>query len=168
MVFITPIYLIILLLIAFYDFKYLAVPVGLFILTFLLAMARMLILNYYNNIWHYSLINLTALALILTFSILILFVLKGKLMNPFNSFIGVGDLLFFPVLCLSFSPINFIAFMIGSFGLILLIKPILFKSKNAIPLAGGLSIIYSILLVMDIFLTIDLYDDSGMIKLFFQ
>ena len=64
---------------------------------------------------------------------------EKRTINYINKYLGLGDILFFIVLVLWFTPVNFILFFVGSL-IITLIGTIIFKPKSItsykIPLAG--------------------------------
>ena len=95
---------------------------------------------------------------------LIISLKEKKIKNIINSYLGLGDVLFFLVLTTLFSPINFIVFFIGSIFLITLIYggAMLFsKQKNTlIPLAGAMSLVLIVVLLVQQFTTsFNLYQD---------
>lgn len=68
---------------------------------------------------------------------------EKKLTNIIDSYLGLGDVLFFLVLATVFSPINFILFFLGSiflttliYGIVVLVKK---QKQTLIPLAGAMS-----------------------------
>ncbi len=94
-----------------------------------------------------------------------------KIVNILHQHIGLGDLLFFVVLCLAFSPGNFIIFYIFSLiatlvGCILYIKVFSKKMMDEIPLAGGMaSILVIVLLVNKMVIHMNLYDDTNLLNI---
>lgn len=128
--------LILLLCFVFYqDLKYRAVYWFLFPL--------LLVMSYFylkNEINQQSWLLNTAFVLIQLLGIWGYFSLKAKKpINFVNSHLGLGDILFFGVLILWFTPINFILFFTGSL-VITLISLLLFKRNSLtvykVPLAG--------------------------------
>jgi hypothetical protein len=94
----------------------------------------------------------------------------GHLTNIINKFIGIGDIYFFLFLSMAFSPFNFILFFIVSLLLILIVYAVAMKSKikqYKIPLLGGMSIVYVILLVIEQISSFDRFDDTWTVHLFF-
>ncbi len=78
---------------------------------------------------------------------------EKKLTNILKSYLGLGDVLFFLVLTVVFSPFNFIFFYIGSifitaiiYGVIMLFNQ---QQKMLIPLAGAMSLLLIITIVME-------------------
>jgi hypothetical protein len=79
---------------------------------------------------------------------------SGKLIN---NVIGLGDIIFFLFLCMAFSPMNYIAFMIISLILTLLVHITVRNRFQRIPLIGYLSIWYTILAVTGFNTRSDMY-----------
>jgi hypothetical protein len=89
---------------------------------------------------------------------------EKKLKNIVDSYLGLGDILFFLVLTIVFSPLNFIVFYLGSIMLITVIYGciILFskQTKTLIPLAGAMSVLLIMVLIADVMLsTFNVYQD---------
>jgi len=101
----------------------------------------------------------------------IYYCVKAKaLYNFIDKKIGLGDLLFFMILCLGFSPINFVVFFL--IGLLLtlifhLINTAIRPQANVqIPLAGCLSILLIIISWMQYpFMILNMLDDKYLIKI---
>ncbi|OFY93720.1 MAG: hypothetical protein A3K10_17265 [Bacteroidetes bacterium RIFCSPLOWO2_12_FULL_31_6] len=78
---------------------------------------------------------------------------ERKVINILKTHLGLGDVLFFLVLTLAFSPINFVVFYLGSILLTTIIygSIILFnkKKKTLIPLAGAMSLLLIITLLIE-------------------
>ncbi len=77
-----------------------------------------------------------------------------KFKNIIDSYLGLGDILFFVVLTTIFSPINFVVFFLGSmllcttiYGSIQLANK---QKQRLIPLAGAMSVILIITLVVQL------------------
>lgn len=88
---------------------------------------------------------------------------RGKLVFILDKAIGTADLLVFGLLCISLSPINLVLFMLVSFlaaALYQIITLPFFKNAKYIPLAGIVSILLSMVLVLQHgFEVIDLTND---------
>ena len=99
----------------------------------------------------YTGINLSMVILNLLGVTLIISIKEKKIKNIINSYLGLGDILFFLVLTILFSPFNFIIFFMGSVlftsliygGIILFNK----NKQTLIPLAGAMSLMLIIALV---------------------
>ena len=100
---------------------------------------------------------------------LIISVKEKRIKNIINSYLGLGDVLFFIVLTTLFSPINFVVFFIGSIFLITLIYGgvMLFRKQQntLIPLAGAMSLVLiAVLLVQQFTTSFHLYQDLFIIN----
>lgn len=97
-------------------------------------------------------INLSIIILNLLGVTLFISLKEKKLKNIIDSYLGLGDVLFFLVLTTIFSPFNFILFFIGSILItsIVYVGVILFKQQKQtlIPLAGAMSLLLVIALVV--------------------
>jgi len=97
----------------------------------------------------FILIQLAVLSLYFSFK-------EQKVVNVTRDYLGLGDILFWIVLCLSFSPLNFVFFFIASM-LIVMIVVLIWKltrlkpSMTTIPLAGIQSAVLLILVLMNQF-----------------
>lgn len=102
------------------------------------------------------LINLLGVTLLISFK-------EKRLTNIIDNYLGLGDILFFIILCTLFSPINFILFFLGSILLITLIYGLisLIKQKQVlIPLAGAMSaLLITALLIQEYFYEFNFYND---------
>jgi hypothetical protein len=76
-----------------------------------------------------------------------------KLVSIVNTYLGIGDILFFIVLCVAFSPLNYIVFYLAS--TILTLIGFLFyniiskKATSEIPLAGAMAAVLLILMIVN-------------------
>ncbi len=161
---ITTIVLIgLLLAIVVYDFKHMAIPLYVLLLAVITALIRLLLLNSVKPALSFLGINLLGCASIVLFSFIALFLLRKKVFNPLISHIGAGDLLFFPVLCASFSPLNFILFFVMALALVLVIKPVFFRLQGAFPLAGSMAVLFAAVLVVTEIMAFNLFNDNAVI-----
>lgn len=88
-----------------------------------------------------------------------------RFINIFNYFLGIGDLLFFLVLALCFSPANLILFMLFS-ELVIIIFYFPLRKTALIPLAGLMAIILFVLFISDIITQqFRFYSDSSLIDI---
>jgi len=162
------IYLVILLIalavMAVQDFKQRAISwiplVGVFVFGILYGMHTLNRTAILNNLFFNTLfLILQLLAISFYFSIK-----EKRLVNIFNTYLGIGDVLFFIAIAGLFSTLNFIVYyttgiilMLVWYGLIRIIK----RTNQTIPLAGGLSLILFILLLTGFFSPdINILDDS--------
>lgn len=96
---------------------------------------------------------------------------KRKFTNIINQYIGIGDLLFFVVLCAAFSPVNFIFFyctcLLISLVWVLFYHFAVRKEIKEIPLAGIFSILLIFILAINNFSpAINFYDDKFILSIF--
>jgi hypothetical protein len=92
-----------------------------------------------------------------------------KFHNIIDSYLGLGDVLFFIVLCVVFSPLNFIAFYMSSMVITLLTIIVynFFSSRQtkAIPLAGSMAAALILLIICTWALPdVDFYNDSYLLN----
>jgi hypothetical protein len=161
----TILLLITLILVIYYDFRYMAVPIVLLLCTGVLSFIRLFRINPVNTGLHFAAINVTGCLGVILFSFLVLFIIRLRVFNPLNVLIGTGDLLFFPAVCFSFSPVNFIVFFILSLAILLLVKSFFLRSRAGFPLAGGISALMFVVLLSGILIPVNLYNDGLMIKM---
>jgi len=117
----------------------------------------------------YSLINLLLVSINLLGVTILISMKEKKMTNILNTHLGLGDVLFFVVLTVVFSPINFVLFYLLSIattaiiygGIMWLNAP---KEKMLIPLAGAMSIPLISLLFIEQFTTyFQLYEELFLI-----
>lgn len=104
----------------------------------------------HNTFFNLAFIVLQLLALSIYISLK-----NKKLVNIVDSYIGLGDILFFAVITTAFSPVNFIIFYIAgllftliSYGIYVSLKK---SGSKEIPLAGTMSLALIIVLLADCF-----------------
>jgi hypothetical protein len=113
----------------------------------------------------FFLINLSFIILQLIGVMAYYLVKNRKFTNIINRQLGIGDVLFFLVLCFAFSPVNFIVFfflslVITLLGYLLFLGFMKSKTRN-IPLAGVFALIFSIIKISSFFSNnYNLYSDS--------
>jgi hypothetical protein len=95
-------------------------------------------------LFKYFLVNLGFVVLQLVVLSVIISIKNKRVVNIINTYLGLGDILFFVVLCGAFSPLNFITFYVGSIILtlisIIVYNKITSTKVREIPLAGSLSL----------------------------
>jgi|SRR3989344_8714186 len=114
--------------------------------------------------------NLSFIMLQLVLLTVYMSVKNKKIVNIVNTYIGIGDILFFVVIAAAFSPFNFIVFYLTStiltlFGFMLyaLIK----KSTKEIPLAGSMASVMIVLMAINFcFPNLNFYNDEFFISCF--
>ena len=163
--FITLLLVVILSGIVFYDLRYMKIPVYLLVPLIVVAGIRLLMDNPGRLAFSMFAINMLAIVMVLLLSCILLFILKGRLFNPVNVLIGSGDLLFLPVLCLSFSPVNFMAFFIGSSLLIVIIRLFYRFSGKFIPLAGLQAAFLVMALIFSELASVSSFNDQPILNL---
>ena len=151
--------------IVFHDLKYLSIPLYILLPVIVIAGLRSFLLNDSGRLVEMAAVNMLGTILVLLVSCIILFVLKGRVFNPLNSLIGSGDLLFLPVLCISFSPMNYWVFFVVSLLLIVIFRLIYKAPGRYIPLAGIQSVILVIALILTEVASISLFDDQPILNL---
>lgn len=99
------------------------------------------------------------------------FSLKNKrLINIVDRYLGLGDILFFIVLCAVFSPVNFILFYLFSLTITLMsivIYTVISRHQTpAIPLAGAMAALLILLLLTNlVFPQFNLYNDHSLLTI---
>lgn len=147
------------------DLKHYAIPVYLLIPMLAIAFIRSLIANSAEIALKMALMNLLLIIPVILLSVLIIYALRRNIFNPVNSLIGAGDLVFIPAVCLSFSPINFIVFFVSSLLIIILFRLFVPGKGRFIPLAGLLSMMLGIVLVLSEITSFDLFSDRPLLTL---
>jgi hypothetical protein len=156
----------ILILIAWYDFKYRALPLWLLITALLFGILFSLTGNSLSEVIQYSAVNFLLIAFQLGLTTLYFTAKNKKFTNIFNTYLGAGDVIFFLVIIFCFSPVNFILFIIAS-GLITILFYASRTTKILIPLAGSQSIFLCLILFSGIiFKIIQPFSDSFLFDLF--
>ncbi len=91
-----------------------------------------------------------------------------RIVNIIDTYIGLGDVLFFAVMAAAFSPINFIVFYLVSTVLTLisfLVYTFVKKQPGEIPLAGAMSIGMLLLMLLNAFMpSLNFYNDDFFIS----
>ena len=155
MVFIVNILLFIVLgIIVFQDMKFRAISWILIPALFIILIAKEFAFAHANDLIFNTLFNFSFV--IIQFVLLTIYMsLKNRrLTNIINSYLGIGDLLFFLAITVAFSPLNFLLFFVISMTITLLFF-IAYKiiKKNAspeLPLAGGMAAVMLVLNVIAI------------------
>ena len=139
------------------DIKYRHIHISLPILVFAIAT--------YMNRYQIEILDILKVVLFLGVNFLCITlyysVKKSKLQNPFNSQIGIGDLLFLVGVVPLFSFRNYVLFFITGmiFTLLLFVVFSHRYTNEYIPLAGYLSLYCIILLLLNFFLPINIFYD---------
>ena len=151
--------------VVFSDFTRLSIPLVVLLGLIIVSAFRAYISLTADELISFSLINMTGTTILVLFSFLVLMALKRNFTNPLNRLIGAGDLVFFPVICFSMSPINFLFFLVLSFLLAIIISAFLSKKLNGSPLAGIQSALLIAFLMMGWLTAFDTYSDKFLINL---
>ena len=155
--------------ICYQDFRYRAVYWICFpLLGMLFLFLKYLQAGAADSLWH-SIFGLSFFAVQLLLLWAYFSLMHKKLINLTDSYLGWGDVLFLAIVPFYLSPVNYIAFYMGSLVLVLLYvlvaKLIVSKvnqvANTQIPLAGLQAMILGAVLLLSIFLPqLKLYDDA--------
>jgi Flp pilus assembly protein protease CpaA len=151
--------------IAFHDLRTMKIPLPLLVFVLLTGFIRVFMINKQQTILPFGFMNLLVTVLIFLLAVLVLFIRKGKIFNPINHLIGSGDLLFLPLVCFSFSPLYYLAFITGSSLLVLILNPILRRENTALPLAGAQAMLLTLCIVIAEIFGFNLFNDQALINL---
>lgn len=117
-----------------------------------------------KDLWIYFGVNLSFIVLQVGVLFLYFSLKNRKLTNIVNQYIGIGDLLFFVVICAAFSPVNFILFYCACLVISLLFvavwKAAIRREMREIPLAGIFSVVMIVIVVCNYVFQIDFYNDE--------
>lgn len=155
--------LLILVFIIYQDFRFQAVSWIFFVIGFAITLTVSVKENFLPDIFINTMFN--ALFILFQISIIYLFtwIKFKKKKNIFKSVFGLGDLLFLLMIIPLFSPLNFVIFFIASIIFTLFVYTILrsikIYKKQRVPLAGLQSLFLFIVLISQIFIKFNLYND---------
>lgn len=146
------------------DFKNKEISWFLIPLLLIIGITNALISIDYIDFLTYAGINLTIVVLNLLGVTLFISLKEKKIKNIIDTYLGLGDILFFFVITVLFSPFNFILFFIGSIlltSLVYIIVMLFDKNKQPlIPLAGAMSLVLIVALVFQhIYPSLNFYQD---------
>jgi hypothetical protein len=158
----------ILALIAYYDFKYRALPLYTLAIALIFGVSVSIYKNGFSDSIYLAGVNFLLIGSQLAMITLYFSIKNKKVTNIFNRYLGLGDILFFIVLMFCFSPVNFILFIVLS-GILVLAFYIRSQKKELIPLAGCHAVLMIITLIFSIGCkTIQPYNDFFLIDLFYH
>ena len=144
-------------LMVFQDIKYRHIHIGLPILVFAAS-----VYVYRNSISIWEVLNTAFFILINFVAITMYFSIKNsKFQNPFKRYIGIGDLLFLIAVIPLFSFRNYVLFFISGMIVSLLLY-VVFQNRSSqktIPLAGYLSLYIILLMITNLFVSINIFYD---------
>lgn len=142
-----------LIVVVYQDFKNKEINWWLIPLLFIVFGVKGLLQLNMADILTYFSINLIIVTINLIGITAIISLKEKRIVNIFDTYLGWGDVLFFLVLTVVFSPINFVLFFLGSillisiiYGVIILINK---QTNTLIPLAGGMSVFLILTLVTE-------------------
>lgn len=137
-------FVVLLLLVIVQDFKYRAISWLLIPALLLITVVRGVEMTSIETLLAFSLINIAFIAIQLLLLSLYISVKNRRLINIVDSHIGLGDVLFFLVLCTAFSTLNFVLFYVSAllFSLLgfVIYQSFSKKEESSVPLAGLFSI----------------------------
>jgi hypothetical protein len=90
---------------------------------------------------------------------------EKKLATIIDKYVGLGDIIFYLLLCMFFPPLTFIAFHTGSLLCCLLFYPLYSKFNKSVPLAGLQSLLMIILLCYSAAFSVNLNQDIWLLNL---
>ena len=154
-------------LIAFQDFRHRAVSWFLIPILFIGFVFIALQTSVWEYYWKELVFNICFILVQLVLLTMYMSVKNKKFVNIVNSFLGIGDILFFVVLAAAFSPFNFVVFYLTStiltligYGLFVFIK----KVKTEIPLAGAMASMLLVLMILNFCIpNLNLHNDNFII-----
>ena len=128
------------------------------------ALLTCFIISFYPLQWSFIGTNLFFIAVQIIFLSLYFSLKHGEWINITQSYLGIGDIVFFIPLCFLFSPVHLILFFIGSLLLSLLgssLYPIFSGKKLAtIPLAGCMALVLITVQALALWMHFDLRQDA--------
>lgn len=118
-----------------------------------------------SELFRNSLLNISFIVLQLLVLTAYISIKNKKIINVINSYLGLGDVLFFVVVSVAFSWVNFILFYVMSLLFTLsgfIVYNMLVKKVNKeIPLAGAMAMVIIILIVVNQWMPqFDFYNDN--------
>jgi len=116
---------------------------------------RAFVLHQTAGLWSNSVFNLLFIFLQLTGISIYMSIKNKKLTNIINTYLGIGDILFFVVIAFAFSPILFIAFYVSALTLtaigFMTYRLINKRGNPQIPLAGAMAGMLGLLILVSMF-----------------
>lgn len=155
--------MIILMLMAYQDFKSRSITVLLFVALAGLLLATALRHHSWMDIIEAISINLIFIFLHIIAVLLYLFLKHKTFVNPFRDYLGIGDLLFWVAVSPAFSPFNYILTFLISVLFALCVSVLLRyrHRQTTIPLAGLQAVFYACFFAVNfLVLHLDCHDDS--------
>ena len=169
-VFITTCIVWLLLIVVIQDFRYREISWFLIPLLIIVFVSKGLITISPLELVRFSFINCAFVGIQLALLSAYVSLKNKRLIFIVNSHLGLGDILFFIVICIAFSPANFIVFYVSSlvFALIVFViyKLIVKNNNEHIPLAGMIALLLVIVILLKLLLPqLNFYDDSFIVSI---
>jgi hypothetical protein len=155
------------LIIIYQDFRHRAISWWLIPLMLILGFLQSSIYHNWQMSLHFFIQNLIFLIVQVFILFIYFFIREKRFVNIIDTWLGLGDVLFFLGLATLFSLINFVAFFIGSIIATLLIFIIISQfstTLKTIPLAGGMAACYILMLAFLNFNPLILYQDEYLLS----
>lgn len=148
--------------IAYSDFRSRTIPLYTLIFALISGIVILFTENEHGKAIRNIVVNISMITIQLALVTVYFSARNKRFINIFNELLGIGDVLFFLVLALCFSPANMIFFMLIS-ELLICIFYFPSRKRSLIPLAGIMSAILLVLFISD-FITqqLQFYSDSGL------
>jgi hypothetical protein len=157
----------ILAIIVYQDFKFRAVSWILFPLLAAIILLENIFIHALPVFADFYLINFGFIAVQLVLITLYFSLRNKRWVKLWEQHLGAGDILFFLILCLFFSPVNFLLFYLGSLIVTVVVVLVLRRVRtdmNVIPLAGIQSGLLAVLIVASLFTnTLEFKNDPRLI-----
>lgn len=158
--------------VAFQDFRHRAVSWLLIPVLFFGFVFIAIQITVWEDYWKELVFNSCFVLVQLVLLTMYMSVKNKKLVNIVNSFLGIGDILFFIVLAAAFSPFNFVTFYLVStiltllgYGIFVFVK----KVKTEIPLAGAMASMLLVLMILNFCMpNMNLHSDNFIIFSFIE
>lgn len=128
-------------------------------------LAKGFLLISFGELIRNSLLNVCFIVLQLLVLTVYISLKNKKIINVINSYLGLGDVLFFVVICVAFSSVNFILFYVMSLlftlGGFIIYNLLATKTTKEIPLAGAMAMVMITLILLNQFMPqFDFYNDN--------
>lgn len=159
--------LLILIIIAFQDFKERKITAILLPIILILSIIYQVKKYSIAQVIENSVVNLFVIVVQLLILTIVFSIKQKKIVYLYEEMLGWGDILFLPIICIFFAPITMLFFYTACLLIITIVYYFSNKSSNkTIPLAGGLSILLAIyLFINEMWMPIHHYSDQNMLKL---
>ncbi|MDB3887378.1 hypothetical protein N9344_00330 [bacterium] len=156
--------LIFLTVLTYQDFKSRSINWVLIPILFLAFVVKGFLEISYQELFNHFVVNILIVIVNLLGVTILISLKEKKFTNIIDTQLGLGDVLFFVVLAVAFSPINFLIFYLGSVFITTLIYGIIMlknKEQTFIPLAGAMSIMLAFMLIIEQTTRLNFYRSYG-------